>query len=99
MLTGSPPWSNISKNAKEVLWIVANTKSPPSYPSKASYICVNFLNMCFQIDEKKRATVNELLMSEFINCDIAYVSDDDIKYVEPYDEVFNVEDIPMTQFN
>ena len=55
--------------------------------------------MCFQIDEKKRATVNELLMSEFINCDIAYVSDDDIKYVEPYDEVFNVEDIPMTQFN
>ena len=98
MLTGNPPWSNLSKSAKEVLKIVANTKYPPQYPSGLSKTCETFLNMCLKVDPKQRASIKELLESEFICCKIDYVPQEELKFVEPLEVVYNIEEIPMTRF-
>ena len=98
MVTGNPPWANLSKSAKEVLKIVANTKYPPQYPSNLSKACEEFLNMCLKVDPKQRASIKELLESEFICSKIEYVPQEELQYVEPLEVVYNIEEIPMTQF-
>jgi mitogen-activated protein kinase kinase kinase ANP1 len=98
MLTGFPPWSNISKNAKEVLQIVATAKFPPQYPAGLSNACSQFLDKCLRIDPRQRSSIVELLNTSFICEDILYQSDDEIKVIEPLDDVYNLDDIPMTNF-
>lgn len=98
MLTGNPPWSNISKNSKEVLKIVANTKYPPQLPSGVSPSCTEFMDMCLKIDYRLRPTINQLLTTRFITEEIIYVPENELQAIDPYDEVYNIEDIPMTVY-
>lgn len=98
MLSGNPPWSNLSKDAKEVLKIVANTKVPPKYPVGISQSCKEFLDKCLKIDWKFREPIKGLLSERFITQEIVYLSDDEIVGIDPYGDVYNIEDIPMTEF-
>ena len=98
MITGNPPWSQISRDAKEVLRIVANTRVPPEYPPRISDECKEFLDRCLRINYKERESIKMLMGHRFITEEIAYLSDDELAVVEPYEMVYNVEDIPMTQF-
>lgn len=98
MLTGNPPWSNISKSAKEVLKIVANTKYPPQFPSNLSKSCEEFLNMCLKIDPRQRSTLKQLLQSDFILNKIEYIPQNELQFIEPLEVVYNIDEIPMTKY-
>jgi serine/threonine protein kinase len=98
MLTGNPPWSNLSKSAKEVLQIVANAKNPPAFPTGLSRPCNEFLQACLKVDPRQRASLSQLMTCEFICGNIEYVPVNELQFVEPSEIVYNIEDIPMTKY-
>ena len=98
MLTGSPPWANLSKSAKEVLRIVANAREPPQLPTGISRPCFDFLNACLKVEPARRAKLDQLIASEFICGDIEYKPVNEVQFVEPSEIVYNIDEIPMTQY-
>jgi serine/threonine protein kinase len=70
MLTGSPPWSEFSRNVKDVLRLISTCTAPPSLPpasaAKASPACKDFLARCLQIEPTNRASAAVLLEHPFI---------------------------------
>jgi serine/threonine protein kinase len=66
MLTGAPPWSNISRNVRGVLELISSTTNPPDFPSGVSSECVSFLKRCLCVDPTERATAKELLLHPFV---------------------------------
>ena len=46
MLTGSPPWSNVSRNVKAILDLISRTTEPPEFPAGISLECRSFLKAC-----------------------------------------------------
>ena len=66
MLTGSPPWSNISRKVSDVLKILATTTTRPELPRNISKECRNFIQQCLQINPARRPTAEDLLNHPFI---------------------------------
>jgi serine/threonine protein kinase len=66
MLTGSPPWSNISRKVSDVLKILATTTTRPELPRNISKECRNFIQQCLQINPARRPTAADLLNHPFI---------------------------------
>ena len=66
ILTGKPPWSDVSTNVREVLAIIGAAVKPPKYPAGLTKECYSFLDNCLQIDTEARATAEQLLQHSFI---------------------------------
>jgi serine/threonine protein kinase len=64
MLTATPPWSDLTKNSREVLKLIA--KGPPKTPPTVSLECQDFLSLCFKVDSSQRPTAKQLLEHPFI---------------------------------
>lgn len=60
LLSGKPPWGDLS-NAFAVVFKIGNTTDPPPYPPSLSPHATDFLNKCFAIDPTRRPTVPELM--------------------------------------
>ena len=65
MMTGYPPWYNISKSTKEVLKIIALPMSVPEIP-QCSKELKNFLTLCLNRNQDERPTAEQLINHEFI---------------------------------
>ena len=72
MLTGSPLWSHISRDAKEVLRIVANTK----VSATASVEYKDSFDRSLRVNYKERESIAQLMGHKLITQDIVYLSDD-----------------------
>lgn len=66
MLTSKPPWIEYGKDAKTIMNVIKNTKAPPKYPENISKECKEFLDYCFEMDQKIRPTAQELLFHPFV---------------------------------
>ncbi|OMJ87702.1 hypothetical protein SteCoe_10546 [Stentor coeruleus] len=64
MVTGHPPWSNYSHDAKEVLQLIAREGSYPDIPN-CEISLKNTIFSCVQRDPKIRPTPSEILKMEF----------------------------------
>ena len=73
ILTGKPPWSDVSTNVKEVLAMIASASKAPNYPPGLTQECYSFLDNCLQIDPEERATAEQLLQHPFITGVVAPV--------------------------
>ena len=56
MLTSKPPWSELGRDIKKIMETIRDTKDHPIYPSGLSADCIQFLDLCFQLDQKIRPT-------------------------------------------
>lgn len=65
MLTGLPPWSNYSRNAKEVLNLIATPDNLPDIP-ECSPSLRSLIKRCLRRIPNERPNIGDLLMSEFI---------------------------------
>ena len=65
MMTGYPPWYNISKSTKEVLKIIALPMSVPEIP-QCSKELKNFLTLCLNRNQDERPTAEQLINHDFI---------------------------------
>ena len=65
MVTGQPPWSNFSRNAKEVLKLIATPENVPTIPS-CSPALRNMILSCLQRKPGKRPSANDLLGHTFL---------------------------------
>ncbi len=65
MINGKPPWSHI-KNPFNVLFQIANSKSPPDIPKNCSFNLRNFISCCLKINPYERLNVTQLLKHPFI---------------------------------
>lgn len=65
MLTGLPPWSNISNRFEEIINYIASGIQPP-FPPKISKICEKFLSCCLDTNPTKRLSADQLLSHPFI---------------------------------
>jgi serine/threonine protein kinase len=68
MLTSKPPWSEYGKDAKTIMRTIIQQERPPKYPDIISSDCVQFLNFCFNQEQTRRPTADELLMLPFVLC-------------------------------
>lgn len=66
MLTGSPPWAEFSRNAKEVLQLISTCTGPPDLPPGISFACRDYLSRCLQVEPASRASATDLLDHPFI---------------------------------
>lgn len=67
MVTGHPPWSNYSHDAKEVLSLIAKENSYPDIPDCDPDL-KNIISACIQRDPQLRPSPKELLdMAFFAN--------------------------------
>ena len=67
VVTGNPPWHKLGP-VQAVFAIGRLTSSPPFTPPEGglSDACAAFIGMCFEVDPKSRATVDELLSSDWL---------------------------------
>ncbi|OMJ88830.1 hypothetical protein SteCoe_9129 [Stentor coeruleus] len=65
MITGRPPWSNITNLSKEVLRLIAIEHNIPDIP-KVSPELENFISLCLKRNPKKRPSALQLLEHSFI---------------------------------
>lgn len=111
MIAGTPPWSNFSKDVKQILQIITQTNRPPEFPNNISRQCTSFLTACLQLNPDLRPKASELLTHPFITEKIDYVKpeeeemmsiddmimpDDKIVDLDPFGEVYDITDIPQT---
>ena len=64
MFTGNPPWSSLGiDTAMTLMFHIANCKEPPrnEYPIRSSEDLVLFLDACFDFDEGRRPSTDDLL--------------------------------------
>jgi mitogen-activated protein kinase kinase kinase ANP1 len=66
MVTGHPPWSNYSHDAKEVLSLIAKENSYPDIPVCDSELKI-VITACIQRDSKLRPSPREILEMPFFN--------------------------------
>jgi serine/threonine protein kinase len=66
MLTSKPTWSEHGKDAKTIMKLIASSKEPPKFPGNISKECIQFLNYCFEHEQTKRPTAEELLYHPFV---------------------------------
>jgi len=64
MSSGQPPWSNYSKDAKEVLKLISTPNNYPIIP-KCSRSLKGLIHMCLQRDQFLRPTAQQVLEHEF----------------------------------
>lgn len=76
MATAAHPWPEFS-NQLAALFHVATSTQPPSLPSSMSNVGKDFLTRCLAIDEKQRATAEELLQHPFIAQEVAMENGND----------------------
>ena len=76
MITGSAPWSSISKSVKEVLQLIVQGRRPP-IPEGLSKTCVSFIKLCLQINPSERPTATYLLNHKFLNKSAQIVLDNE----------------------
>ena len=84
MLTGKPPYAEIT-NATACIFKIASSTELPPIPHFVSPECEDFLKRCFVRDPLKRATARELLQHPFLS----RTYDDEWYEMEP--------DMPETQ--
>ncbi|OMJ83987.1 hypothetical protein SteCoe_14973 [Stentor coeruleus] len=65
MLTGSPPWSSVSRTVKDVMELITSGQTPP-LPLGVSLECRKFIEECLQEEPTKRPTARALLDHEFL---------------------------------
>eukprot|EP00898_Chlorokybus_atmophyticus_P007254 jgi/Chlat1/752/Chrsp104S01223 len=65
MLTASHPWPEMD-NSWSAIFHIAQAKSGPPIPDGVSPTCRDFLERCFQLDERLRPTAAELLEHQFV---------------------------------
>ena len=66
MLTGSAPWSSVSRSVKEVMDLITSGQIPP-IPSGISADCKDFIENCLREDFCNRPTAQELLCHRFLD--------------------------------
>lgn len=66
MITGSAPWSSISRSVKEVLQLIVQGQRPP-IPEGLSKDCKSFIELCLRIIPSERPTASCLLRHKFLN--------------------------------
>ena len=66
MLTSKPPWSEHGRDPKVIMEVIRNTKTHPPYPDNITDECKQFLDLCFNLDQKLRPTSRELLLHPFV---------------------------------
>jgi mitogen-activated protein kinase kinase kinase len=76
MATAAHPWPEFS-NQLAALFHVATATQPPSLPSSMSNVGKDFVTRCLAIDEKQRATAEELLQHPFIAQEVAMENGND----------------------
>lgn len=64
MASGRPPWSNYSKDAKEVLKIIATNEKLPDIP-KCDTSLRGIIRQCLQRDPHRRPTASHLLKHSY----------------------------------
>mmetsp|Transcript_65097 Transcript_65097/g.74804 ORF Transcript_65097/g.74804 Transcript_65097/m.74804 type:complete len:554 (+) Transcript_65097:222-1883(+) len=72
MLQGTPPWSDLSKNARQVLSLIVSTKTGPQLPDGISDLCRDFLVKCLQLNPSQRLTASQLLNHPWITSVYSY---------------------------
>ena len=65
MVSGNPPWSNFSREAKAVLKLIAQPDNLPGVPECSEHL-ESFITCCLQREPKMRPTVRQLLSHPFI---------------------------------
>jgi serine/threonine protein kinase len=65
MITGTPPWSSLAKNVKELVKAISKPDAFPVIP-KTGPVLLDFLKKCFESDAKCRPSASELLNHEFL---------------------------------
>lgn len=65
MVTGKPPWSNYSKDAKEVLNLISTPGNLPVIP-ECSPEMRQFILVCLQREPERRPSINELLLNPLV---------------------------------
>ena len=68
MVSGHPPWSNYSRNAKEVLHLISLPNNVPDMPNCSKELG-SFISLCLQRDSDSRPTINQLLRHSFLEFD------------------------------
>jgi hypothetical protein len=66
LLSGKPPWSELS-NAFAVVFKIGNTKDPPMFPPNISANATDFLRQSLAIDPRERPSVKELRNHPWFN--------------------------------
>eukprot|EP00760_Papus_ankaliazontas_P004095 PhM_4_TR11690/c0_g1_i1/m.23729 len=100
MATNRPPWAELGfRDAMPLMFHIGslakletndgddgnNQRLHPQYPSHLSETATSFLDLCFVLDSKKRATVQELLQHPFV-ADCSGTSSSTMTGVEPLEE-------------
>ncbi|CAG9316540.1 unnamed protein product [Blepharisma stoltei] len=69
MFNGSPPWSNYSRNAKEVLRMISAPDNFPDIPEQCSNSLHDLICKCLKRNPLARPTAKEILNHEFFVTD------------------------------
>mmetsp|Transcript_3992 Transcript_3992/g.3784 ORF Transcript_3992/g.3784 Transcript_3992/m.3784 type:complete len:212 (+) Transcript_3992:253-888(+) len=95
MISGQPPWSNFSKDVKQVLQIITETKTPPEFPKNISAPCTAFLQACLNLNPDLRPKASDLLSHPFITEKIDYTKEVKEEKEEEVDDLMSLEDMIM----
>ena len=85
MINGKPPWSNI-KNPFNVLFKIANSKSPPDIPKNCSFNLRDFISCCLKINPYERLNVTQLLKHPFITGNLTKEVKNDSVFFSEFDD-------------
>jgi len=112
ILSGKPPWSEVSQQAIAVLKLLCETERPPAFPSSISLKCKSFLYRCLRLEANSRATAQELRLHPFITGEELALEHENLLAAEEadkepkkpdiiedsslYDMVYDLADIPET---
>lgn len=112
MMSGKPPWSEVSQQAIAVLKLLCDTQRPPTFPAAISLKCKSFLYRCLRLEPESRATAKELRLHPFITGEELAVEHeallaaeeadnepekpDIIEDISLFDVVYDLADIPET---
>lgn len=66
MITGRPPWSNLSRESKQVLKLIATANNLPSIPDCSDDL-KDLIHQCLSRDATQRPTAKQLLEHRFLN--------------------------------
>ena len=66
MITGRPPWSNLSRESKQVLKLIATANNLPSIPDCSDDL-KDLIRQCLRRDATQRPTAKQLLEHRFLN--------------------------------
>ena len=66
MLSGNPPFSNLS-NPMAILFKISRSTAPPPFPAGISSACADFLTLCFRLKPAERPSARELLEHRFLS--------------------------------